>query len=85
MNDGARTGNGYAAHPLSYAEIEAWSRLTDTPIRPFEVAVIKRLDSEFRAWTRGEDEPPPKKQSLVAQLRALKDGITATKPGMQKK
>ncbi len=33
---------------ISYAEIDAWSRLTKTRPTPREVRVIKLLDSEYR-------------------------------------
>lgn len=32
---------------LSYSEIKAWSELTHTPITPFELELIKALDTEF--------------------------------------
>ena len=33
-----------STNALGYPDIEAWSRLTCTMVRPFEVALIKRLD-----------------------------------------
>lgn len=40
----ARTSNGYSANPISYGEIEAWDKLTDSNVTPLEVKIIKRLD-----------------------------------------
>jgi hypothetical protein len=34
---------------LSYAEIDAWARLTDTHIEPWEVEAIKAMDRAFLA------------------------------------
>lgn len=33
--------------PITYSEIEAWSRITETPITSWEVSVIKRLDNVY--------------------------------------
>lgn len=36
------------AAPLSYATIEAWSRLTDTRVEPHEVDALLMLDAAIR-------------------------------------
>jgi len=43
----ARQNNGFGVSPLSYLEIKAWSDLTQTIISPYEVRVIKQLDTIF--------------------------------------
>jgi len=40
----ARGGNGYGPNPISYAEIEAWARLTGRHLTPWEVAALRVLD-----------------------------------------
>ena len=35
--------------PISFSEIEAWSRLTGRSVSPFEVDLIKDLDFELLA------------------------------------
>jgi len=40
----ARGSGGFGANPISYAEIDAWARLTGTAPTPFEISVIRLLD-----------------------------------------
>lgn len=40
--------------PLAFAEIEAWSRMTATPIRPEEVEMIAAMDDAYVSATREE-------------------------------
>jgi hypothetical protein len=44
--NGGRTC-GMAANPLQFTEIEAWSRLTGNTPNPWEVSLLKRLDTAF--------------------------------------
>lgn len=40
--------NGFSGpNPISYQDIKAWMDLTDTPVTPFEVEGIKRLDKVY--------------------------------------
>lgn len=41
-------------NPIGFCEIDSYSRLTDNPLEPWEVALIRRLDSLVRA---GEFRP----------------------------
>lgn len=43
----ARGSNGWGPNPISYLDIEAWSRLTRTIINPAEVRAIIALDQAF--------------------------------------
>jgi hypothetical protein len=45
----ARGSNGFGPNPLAYSEIAAWAALTGANPDPFDVAVLKRLDSAFLA------------------------------------
>lgn len=41
----ARTSNGYGADPITFGDIDAWARLTRLSPTPWEVALIRRIDS----------------------------------------
>jgi hypothetical protein len=41
----ARSSNGYSANPIGFAEIEAWARLTGQEPTPWEVSVLRRMDT----------------------------------------
>ena len=43
----ARTSNGFGMNPLTYSEIEAWSRISGTVTRPQEIQLLKRLDAVY--------------------------------------
>ena len=53
-----RGNNGFGPLPLSYSEIDAWSRLTAQPLRPWEVAAIKRIDTAYigHAATKSKEQ-----------------------------
>lgn len=40
-------GGGMGPAPISYQEIDAWSRLRGEPVRPFELDILRALDM---AW-----------------------------------
>lgn len=42
-----RSSNGFGQNPISYNEIDAWSRLTNIELTPLEVSAIMRLDSAY--------------------------------------
>lgn len=43
----ARSWHGNGPNPLSFSEIEAWMRLTGTPLRPHHVETIRALDATW--------------------------------------
>lgn len=45
----ARSSNGWSANPLSYTEICAWALLMRTDPTPWEVSVLRRMDSAYLA------------------------------------
>jgi hypothetical protein len=65
----ARSGGMAGPNPIGYAEIEAWSRLTDTPLDPDEVMLLRAMDIEYLAATY-ELSAPPEEQ---ARLRAARE------------
>jgi hypothetical protein len=40
-----RSSNGFGANPISFAEIEAWARMTRSMPTPREVLLLRRLDA----------------------------------------
>ena len=40
--------SGWGVSPITYREIESYVNLTGVLLRPFEIAAIKRVDSEYR-------------------------------------
>ncbi|MEQ8347095.1 MAG: hypothetical protein RIB84_21210 [Sneathiellaceae bacterium] len=49
---GARGSGGLGPAPLTYPDIAAWSALTGVQPRPWQVALLKRLDFLFLASMR---------------------------------
>lgn len=45
----ARTGGGMGPNPIGWADIDAFMRLTGTPLAPWEVECIEQLD---QTWMR---------------------------------
>lgn len=43
----ARTSNGFGPNPLTYHDVEAWSRVTGVELTAWEIDVLKRLDVVF--------------------------------------
>lgn len=54
-----RTYNIGGPNPLAFTEIEAWKRLTDRLVDPWEVAVFKRLDSIWLEVVCNDPRPSP--------------------------
>lgn len=46
-------GELQGAEPLAFVEIEAWSRLTNLFLQPWEILAIKKLDQIFREIIHG--------------------------------
>lgn len=74
----SRSFSAHAPNPISFCEIEAWSRLMHVPLRPIDVAIISAMDGAFiNAWCRKRDMgqaegvktlPPVSQQPLNAAL-----------------
>lgn len=50
---------GMAANPITWADMDAWSRLTQARPTPFEVSLIQDLDACLLGVVR-ENKPRPK-------------------------
>lgn len=47
-------GSAYAGpNPITYDQIKAWKELTETPLLPWEVEAIKRLDTVYMGVANG--------------------------------
>lgn len=44
-----RSSNGYGPNPISFTELEAWSRLRGIPLTAFDVDTIMLLDTVYFA------------------------------------
>ena len=40
-------------NPITYEQIKAWKELTETPISPWEVIAIKRVDTVYMGIANG--------------------------------
>lgn len=52
----ARGGGGFGPAPISFADIESYQRLHREPVRPFEIEIIRALDSEVLKAASGKSE-----------------------------
>ncbi|MYM37264.1 hypothetical protein GTP38_23335 [Duganella sp. FT94W] len=69
---------GMGSGPVTYAEIEAWQRVSGISLHPWEAALIRRLSGEYAAESHAatkQNHPPPFKegQSLRSHLKKQSD------------
>lgn len=68
----ARTSNGFGANPISHGEILAWSRARREPVRPFELDMIRALDTTWlevaAAMAKEPDKPKVSSEKVTIQL-----------------
>ena len=48
-----RTAGFSGPNPITYEQIKAWKELTETPISPWEVVAIKRVDTVYIGIANG--------------------------------
>lgn len=73
---GARAWHTNGPNPINFAEIEAWSRLMRTPLRPDHVRIIKAMDEVWIEWFRhrraqagdAKTSPPISQHPITANL-----------------
>jgi hypothetical protein len=67
-----RSSNGFGANPISYAEIEAMSRMRREPVRPFELDIIRALDATWlevaAAMAKEPDKPKVSSEKVTPAL-----------------
>ncbi len=44
--------SGFSANPLTFAEVESWSRLNNISILPWEVRAVREMDDELLRFYR---------------------------------
>lgn len=57
-----RTTTGLAPNPITYTEIEAWSRLFRMPLQPHHVDILTAMD---HAWLKGDDTKTAPKSPIT--------------------
>lgn len=75
----ARQSNGYSIGPISFSDIDAWSRLTRSDPTPWEVALIRRIDAAIIPVLNGRSSRPTNAVSVnnVEGVAALFAGFKA--------
>lgn len=63
---------GMSTNPISYLEIESWSRMRREPVRPFELDMLRTLDAAYLkpAEVVQEAKPAPSFKAIAAVLRS---------------
>lgn len=56
----ARTSNGFGINPISFTEIDAWARLTNKPVSPGDINIIRQLDNIFLKHNAKEQDKKAK-------------------------
>lgn len=88
MGWASHTGMGYA--PLSFAEIEAWARLTQTRVLPWEALALRQASAAYVGQLHAGDGGAPftgttaprrrSAGSFAAQARAINAGKRGKAP-----
>ncbi len=57
-----RGSNGWGPNPISYSEIEAWSRLHREPVRQHELDILRAMDAAYLEYatqhaSKGQQTP----------------------------
>jgi hypothetical protein len=55
--------------PIGLRGIDLWARLTDTFVRPEEVAIIRDMDDAFRAAWAAESEDQSRRREAESKRR----------------
>lgn len=53
---GGRVNSGFGPTALSWSDVEAWARLTSTPLTPYETLTLRSMDAAFLAAYAAEME-----------------------------
>jgi hypothetical protein len=52
----ARTSNGWGPNPITWSEMDAFCRLTGSPLDPWEAEAVRALDEAFLEVAAGANE-----------------------------
>ena len=58
---GGRINAGFGPTALAWSDVEAWARLTSTPLSPYEVLTLRSMDAAFLSAHAAEMEKRNKK------------------------
>lgn len=53
---GGRVNNGFGPAAISWSDMEAWARLTATPLTPYDVLTLRSMDAAFLSVYAAETE-----------------------------
>ena len=53
---GGRINSGFGPTALSWSDMEAWARLTSTPLTPYEILTLRSMDTAFLSAHAAETE-----------------------------
>lgn len=53
---GGRGNNGFGPAAISWSDMEAWARLTATPLTPYDVLTLRSMDAAFLSLYAAETE-----------------------------
>ncbi len=76
-------GRGMALEPLSFSDIEAWTRLYGETVRPWEARCITAMDGARLAETARQSDPNAGREvpaSDTAGVRAIMNGLKGRQP-----
>ncbi|KRA42092.1 hypothetical protein [Devosia sp. Root635] len=51
-------GNGFGATPITWADLDAYSRLSGMRLLPWEIEIIEQLDDAYLTSTREQEDTP---------------------------
>jgi len=70
---------GFAVGPITFAEIDAYQRLTHAGLSPWDVKLIRRLDNATQATKLGPAPPSDTNPTDVGGLKAMLRSVAAQK------
>ena len=62
-------GNGFGANPISFCEMKAWCELTSIELTPWEVSVLRKLDTEFIRFSNKNAKEKTKAMSSQGKVK----------------
>lgn len=73
----ARGGNGFGLSPISFTEIDAWARVTGERPTPWEVGLLRRIDTAILPKLSGAGAKDGVSVKDTAGMSALFSGLRA--------
>jgi hypothetical protein len=75
----ARSSNGYGLNPITFPEIDAWTRLMGVRPTPWETSVLRRMDTAVLSILNGKQSSSEKDISAkdTAGVKSMFAGLKA--------